>query len=74
MLFWNLTTIKQTQMNQSTKNKFNKDLLEVLVCPVKKCKLLYDEDKNVLISNEAKLTYPIENGIPILIPGKAKKI
>ena len=61
-------------MNQSIKNKFNKDLLRVLVCPVKKCELLYDEKKNILISSEAKLGYPIENGIPILIPEKAKKI
>tara|TARA_B100001173_G_C15970129_1_gene539620 strand:- start:329 stop:514 length:186 start_codon:yes stop_codon:yes gene_type:complete len=61
-------------MNPSTKKKFDTNLLNVLVCPLTKCNLIYDDKKNILISSKAKLAYRIENGIPILIPEKAKKI
>ena len=40
-------------------NKIDKDLLDILVCPVTKDKLLLDEKNNELISKEANLAYPI---------------
>ena len=55
-------------------NKIDKDLLEILVCPITKTKLLLDEEKGELISKEAKLTYPIRDGIPIMLPDEARKI
>ena len=50
------------------------ELLDILVCPLTKCKLTYDKDRNELISNEAKLAYPIMNDIPIMLPEKARKL
>lgn len=50
------------------------ELLEILVCPLTKSKLTYDKNKNELISNEAKLAYPIIDEIPIMLPEKARKL
>ena len=55
-------------------NKIDKDLLDILVCPVTKVKLLLDEENNELISKEAKLAYPIRDGIPIMLPEEARKL
>ena len=55
-------------------NKIDKDLLDILVCPITKTKLLLDEENGELISKEAKLAYPIRDGIPIMLPDEARKI
>ncbi|MFL2819994.1 MAG: Trm112 family protein [Alphaproteobacteria bacterium] len=55
-------------------NKIDKNLLDILVCPVTKDKLLLDEENNELISKEAKLAYPIKDGIPIMLPEEARKL
>ena len=44
-------------------------LLEILVCPVTKSALIYDREKQELISKSAGLAYPIRNGIPIMLAG-----
>jgi uncharacterized protein len=49
-------------------------LLDLLVCPLTKGVLRYDRDKNELISNTAKLAFPIRDGIPILLPSEAREI
>jgi len=51
-----------------------KKLLTILVCPVTKTPLVYDEAAQELISNSAKLAYPIKNGIPILIAEEARSL
>ena len=50
------------------------DLLKVLICPKTGSALKYDEEKQELVSLEAKLAYPIRNNIPILIETEARKI
>ena len=52
----------------------DKKLLDIIVCPVSKDKLFFDEERNELISKKAKLAYKIRNGIPILLPEEARKI
>jgi len=52
---------------------FNRELLEILVCPVSKGKLEYDEKENVLVCHESRLKYPIEDDIPIMLPERAEK-
>lgn len=49
-------------------------LLEVLICPLTHTPLDYDAENNLLVSRKAQLAFPIRDGIPILIPEKAKKI
>ena len=53
---------------------FNKKLLDTIVCPLSKEKLIYDEKNNRLIAKNSKLSYPIKRGIPIMIIDEAKKI
>ena len=49
-------------------------LLEFLVCPVTKTVLSYDSKKGELISRAAKLAFPIQNGIPIMLLEDARKL
>ena len=47
-------------------------LLELLVCPLTKGPLDYDPAAQELISRQAKLAYPIRDGIPIMLPEEAR--
>ncbi|MAI05783.1 MAG: hypothetical protein CBC47_01270 [Alphaproteobacteria bacterium TMED87] len=49
-------------------------LIEILVCPVTKGTLEYDKENNELISRQAKLAYPIRDGIPIMLADEARSI
>ena len=50
----------------------DKKLLELLVCPVTKGPLIYDKDAKELISKSARLAYPIEDGIPVMLEEEAR--
>ena len=52
----------------------DRKLLEILVCPVTKGTLEYDAARNELISRQAKLAYPIRDGIPIMLADEARKL
>ena len=47
-------------------------LLEFLVCPVTRGPLKYDAARQELISRDARLAYPIRDGIAILVPDEAR--
>ena len=49
-------------------------LLEVLVCPLTKTPLRYDRERQELISEAARLAFPIRDGVPIMLPGEARKL
>jgi uncharacterized protein len=49
-------------------------LLELLVCPLTKGALEYDVARQELISRQAKLAYPIRDGIPIMLPEEARAL
>lgn len=49
-------------------------LLEILVCPLTKGPLQYDRENQELISEQAKLAYPIRDGIPIMLEGEARSL
>lgn len=49
-------------------------LLEILVCPLTKAALRYDQQKQELISDAAKLAYPIRDGIPIMLVEEARRL
>jgi uncharacterized protein YbaR (Trm112 family) len=54
--------------------KIDPKLLEILVCPLTKGTLTYDEEAQELISNEARLAYPIRDGIPIMLVDEARQL
>ncbi|HSV19274.1 MAG TPA: Trm112 family protein [Casimicrobiaceae bacterium] len=49
-------------------------LLELLVCPVTKGPLVYDRERQELISKSARLAYPIRDGIPVMLEDEARKL
>lgn len=49
-------------------------LLELLVCPLTKGRLSYDAQAGELVSEKAKLAYPIRDGIPIMLISEAREI
>jgi uncharacterized protein YbaR (Trm112 family) len=52
----------------------DKKLLELLVCPVTKTNLIYNQDSQELVSLAARLAYPIRQGIPIMLEDEARKL
>ena len=49
-------------------------LLELLVCPLTKSGLEYDEKAQELISHAANLAFPIRDGIPVMIASEARRL
>ncbi len=49
-------------------------LLDLLVCPLTKGRLSLDRERNELVSEGARLAYPIRDGIPIMLVSEARKI
>ncbi|MCW0182529.1 Trm112 family protein [Zavarzinia sp.] len=49
-------------------------LLEILVCPASRQPLRYDREKGELISDAARLAYPIRDGIPIMLIEEARSL
>ena len=56
------------------KSGIDPKLLEILVCPMTKGPLRYDEAAQELISEQAGLAYPIRDGIPIMLVDEARKL
>ena len=50
------------------------ELLKILICPKTGSKLLFDKEKNELISKTGNLAYPIRDNIPILLESEARKL
>ena len=57
-----------------SETELSTNLLELLVCPLTKGPLEYDKENNELISKEAKLAYPIRDGIPIMLVDEARDL
>ncbi len=49
-------------------------LLVILVCPVTKGPLIYDRERQELVSKSARLAYPIRDGIPVMLEEEARKL
>ena len=59
---------------QDEKTRIDPRLLEILVCPLTKSSLVFDAERNELVSKSARLAYPVQGGIPILLPSEARQI
>ncbi len=55
-------------------NQVDPRLLEVLVCPLTKIPLRYNRERQELISDQARLAYPIRDGIPIMLVESARPL
>ncbi|MAM95943.1 Trm112 family protein [Parvibaculum sp.] len=66
-----------TEMQESArapKVEVDPKLLEILVCPVTKTTLRYDRERQELISDKARLAFPIRDGIPIMLTDEARSL
>ena len=57
-----------------TGHDLDSKLLEILVCPLTKGPLQYDRKNQELVSRNAKLAYPIRDGIPIMLVDEAREL
>jgi uncharacterized protein YbaR (Trm112 family) len=58
----------------SQDNGFDRKMLEALVCPVTHSTLEYDAKKQELISKQARLAFPVRDGIPVMLTGEARNL
>ncbi len=59
-------------MSERERPSIDTRLLEILVCPVTKGPLHWDEQAGELISYKAGLAFPVRDGIPIMLPEEAR--
>jgi uncharacterized protein len=52
----------------------DKKLIDLLVCPVTKSSLQYDKEKQELIALASGLSYPIRDGIPVMLELEARQL
>lgn len=52
----------------------DKNLLDILACPICKSKLIYIKSRNELICRADRLAYPIKNDIPVMLESEARRI
>jgi uncharacterized protein YbaR (Trm112 family) len=57
-----------------TDPKYDRHMMEGLVCPITQATLSYDAEKQELVSKRAKLAFPIRGGIPIMLIDEARKL
>ena len=62
------------ETNPAGTAKVDPKLLEILVCPLTKGPLRYDSSAQELISYQARLAYPIRDGIPIMLVDEARRL
>lgn len=48
------------------------NLLAILVCPITRTPLIYDEAAQELISEAAGVAYPIRRGVPVMLIEEAR--
>ena len=52
----------------------DKKLLSILVCPVSKAPLEYDEANQELVCKVSGLAYPVRDDIPVMLESEARKL
>ncbi len=52
----------------------DKRLLDILVCPVTKAPLFYNEETQELICKVSRLAYPIRDGVPVMLEEEARQL
>jgi len=57
-----------------TETAFDNKMLEALVCPMTQGTLRYDAEQQELVSDNARVAFPIRNGIPVMLMDEARKL
>lgn len=62
----------EADSSRQTYRRASAQLLEMLVCPLTHATLKYDIETQELVSDRARLAYPIRDGIPIMLVEEAR--
>lgn len=52
----------------------DKKLLDILVCPLCKGKLVYRKDRQELVCKADRLAFPVRDGIPVMLEEEARPL
>lgn len=52
----------------------DKKLLAILVCPLTKASLVYNEANQELVCKPSGLAYPVRDGIPVMLESEARQL
>ncbi len=63
---------EQRRQDVSASQEIDPRLLEILVCPVTRSALHYDQAAGELVSRQAGLAFPIRDGVPVMLPDEAR--
>lgn len=58
----------------SASPQIDRKVLEFLVCPLTKTTLIYNAERQELLSPAAGLAFPIRNGVPLMIEDAARPL
>jgi uncharacterized protein YbaR (Trm112 family) len=61
-------------MSDAKSGSVDPKLLEILICPASRQPLRYDREREELVSEAARLAYPIRDGIPIMLIDEARRL
>ncbi len=53
---------------------FDPRMIEALVCPQTHGVLVYDAERQELVSRAAHLAYPIRDGVPVMLASEARAL
>ena len=66
--------VKKAKKGQKNiENPIPKDLFDILACPLCKADLEYTKDKKGLVCSNCGAKYPIDDGIPVMLPQSERK-
>lgn len=57
-----------------SETRFDRRMLEALICPASQSALEYDAERQELVSRPAGLAYPIRDGIPVMLVDEARRL
>ncbi|MAU41249.1 MAG: hypothetical protein CMF31_06475 [Kordiimonas sp.] len=69
-----MTDKEQDAGRETSVTPIDARLLDILACPVTKTTLRYDAAAQELISDKARLAFPIRDGIPIMLVEEARSL
>lgn len=58
----------------AARGRADRRMLEMLVCPVTRGRLVYDAQRQELVSHGAGLAFPIRNGVPVMLIDAARAL
>lgn len=61
-------------MPKTKKPAADPKLLEALVCPLTQTTLVFDKKNSELVSVKAGLAYPVNDGVPVMVPSQARPL